>query len=60
MDGFTAIEETLAKEVPLAGFTLYNEFKPADIEHFQKFFDVFTERKIFSRRLDVKSLLYTA
>ncbi|MFN7724368.1 MAG: ABC transporter substrate-binding protein [Rubrivivax sp.] len=60
LDGFTAIEETLAKEVPLAGFTLYNEFKPADIEHFQKFFDVFTERKIFSRRLDVKSLLYTA
>ncbi len=60
LDGFTAIEEALAKEVPLAGFTLYNEFKPADIEHFQKFFDVFTERKIFSRRLDVKSLLYTA
>lgn len=60
MDGFTAIEEALVKEVPLSGFTLYNEFKPSDIEYFQKFFDVFTERKIFSRRLDVKSLLYTA
>jgi len=59
MDGFTAIEEALAKEVPLSGFTLYNEFKPSDIEYFQKFFDVFTERKIFSKRLDVKSLLYT-
>jgi NitT/TauT family transport system substrate-binding protein len=59
MDGFTAIEEALVKEVPLSGFTLYNEFKPSDIEHFQKFFDVFTERKIFSKRLDVKSLLYT-
>ncbi len=58
MDGFTAIEAALVKEVPLSGFTLYNEFKPADIEAFQKFFDVFTERKIFSRRLDVKSLLY--
>ena len=58
MDGFTAIEEALVKEVPLSGFTLYNEFKPSDIEHFQKFFDVFTERKIFSKRLDVKSLLY--
>lgn len=59
MDGFTAIEESLVKEVPLAGFTLYNEFKPSDIDYFQKFFDVFTERKIFNKRLDVKSLLYT-
>jgi len=58
LDGFTAIEESLVKEVPLAGFTLYNEFKPSDIAQFQKFFDVFTERKIFSKRLDVKSLIY--
>lgn len=60
LDGFTAIEESLVKEVPLSGFTLYNEFKPSDVAYFQKFFDVFTERKIFSKRLDVKSLLYTA
>lgn len=59
LDGFTAIEEALAKEVPLSGFTMYNEFKPSDIDYFQKFFDVFTDRKIFTRRLDVKSLLYT-
>ncbi len=59
LDGFTAIEESLVKEVPLSGFTLYNEFKPSDVEYFQKFFDVFTERKIFTKRLDVKSLLYT-
>ena len=52
-------DESLVKEVPLSGFTLYNEFKPSDVEYFQKFFDVFTERKIFSKRLDVKSLLYT-
>ena len=59
LDGFTAIDESLVKEVPLSGFTMYNEFKPSDVEYFQKFFDVFTERKIFSKRLDVKSLLYT-
>jgi len=59
MNGFTAIEAALVKEVPLSGFTLYNEFKPADIDAFQKFFDVFTDRKIFSRRLDVKPMLYT-
>jgi NitT/TauT family transport system substrate-binding protein len=59
LDGFTAIDASLVKEVPLAGFTLYNEFKPSDIDYFQKFYDVFTDRKIFNRRLDVKSLLYT-
>jgi NitT/TauT family transport system substrate-binding protein len=60
MDGFTAIEEALVKEVPLSGFTLYNEFTASDIGYFQKFYDVFTERKIFSRRLDVKALIYGA
>ena len=58
LDGFTAIDESLVKEVPLPGFTMYNEFKPSDIAHFQKFFDVFTDRKIFSKKVDVKSLLY--
>ncbi|MBI3368454.1 MAG: hypothetical protein HY021_08445 [Burkholderiales bacterium] len=60
MTGFTAIDASLVQEVPLSGFTLYNEFKASDIEYFQKFFDVFTDRKIFSKRLDVKSLLYVA
>jgi NitT/TauT family transport system substrate-binding protein len=60
LDGYTAIEESLVKEVPLSGFTLYNEFSASDIAYFQKFFDVFTERKIFTKKLDVKPLLYTA
>lgn len=59
LDGFTAIEEGLVKEVPLAGFTLHHEFKPADLAHFQKFFDVFTERRIFSRAVPVQPLIYT-
>jgi NitT/TauT family transport system substrate-binding protein len=58
LDGFTAIEDPWL-QVPLSGFTLYDEFKPSDVEYFQKFFDVFTDRKIFSKKLDVKSLLYT-
>jgi NitT/TauT family transport system substrate-binding protein len=60
LDGFTSIDASLVKEVPLSGFTLYNEFKASDIDAFQKFFDVFTERKIFSRAVPVKPLLYTA
>jgi NitT/TauT family transport system substrate-binding protein len=60
LDGFTSIDPSLVKEVSLSGFTLYNEFTEADIGYFQKFFDVFTERKIFSRRVPVKPLIYTA
>ncbi len=60
LDGFTAIDETLVKEVPLSGFTLYNEFKTSDIDYFQKFFDVFSDRKIFAKRVEVKPLLYVA
>jgi NitT/TauT family transport system substrate-binding protein len=60
LDGFTAIDASLVKEVPLSGFTLYNEFKASDIAAFQQFFDVFTERKIFARTVQVKPLLYTA
>ncbi len=57
LDGFTSIDESIVKEVPLANFVMYNEFKKSDIEAFQKFFDVFTEKKIFSRTVDVKALL---
>lgn len=60
LDGFTSIDPSLVKEVPLSGFTLYNEFSASDVEYFQKFFDVFAERKIFSRAVAVKPLLYTA
>ena len=60
LDGFTSIDASLVNEVPLAGFTTYSEFTAADVEAFQKFFDVFTERKIFTRTVPVKPLIYTA
>ncbi len=58
LDGFTAIEEAVVKEVPLANFVMFNEFKPSDIAYFQKYFDVFSDRKIFSKVVDVKPLIY--
>ena len=58
MKGYTAIEGPLTAEVPLAAYTLYNEFTPADIAHFQKFFDLFSEKGIFTSRLMVESMLY--
>lgn len=58
LKGYTAIEGALTGEVPLAAYTMYDEFKPADVAHFQKFFDLFAEKGIFSSRLMVDSMLY--
>lgn len=58
--GYTAIDAKLAEAVPLPGFTNYSQFTSSDIGYFQKFFDVFTERKIFTRRVEVASMLYRA
>lgn len=60
LKGYTAIEGALTGEVPLAAYTMYNEFTPADVAHFQKFFDLFSEKGIFSARLMVDSMLYKA
>jgi NitT/TauT family transport system substrate-binding protein len=58
LKGYTAIEGPLTAEVPLAAYTMYNEFTPADIGHFQKFFDLMTEKEVFSAKLKVESMLY--
>lgn len=60
LKGYTAIEGALTSEVPLAAYTMYNEFTPADVAHFQKFFDLFSEKGIFASRLMVDSMLYKA
>ncbi len=58
LKGYTAIEGALTSEVPLAAYTMYNEFTPADVAHFQKFFDLFSDKGIFTSRLMVDSMLY--
>ncbi|MGE8591091.1 MAG: ABC transporter substrate-binding protein, partial [Alcaligenes sp.] len=58
MKGYTAIEGPMTEEVPLAAYTLYNEFTASDIQYFQKFFDLFTEKGIFAQKVDVSSMLY--
>ncbi|MDN3920064.1 ABC transporter substrate-binding protein [Roseateles violae] len=60
LKGYTAIDGPLTGEVPLASYMLYSEFKPADVAAFQKFFDLFTEKGVFEKKLDVQSLLFKA
>ena len=58
MKGYTAIEGPLTSEVPLASYMLASEFKKSDVDHFQKFFDLFHEKGIFTSRLMVEPMLY--
>lgn len=58
LKGYTAIDGSLSSEVPLTGYTMYNEFTRSDIGHFQKFFDLFTEKGILPSRVMVESMLY--
>ena len=58
MKGYTAIEGALTAEVPLASYMLYSEFKPSDVAYFQKFYDLFTEKGIFDKKVVVDGLLY--
>ncbi len=58
MKGYTAIEGPLTTEVPLAAYMLHSEFTKSDIAYFQKFFDLFFDKGIFSSRLMVEPMLY--
>lgn len=58
MKGYTAIEGPMTQEVPLAAYTLYNEFTPSDVQYFQKFFDLFAEKGVFAQKVNVDSMLY--
>jgi NitT/TauT family transport system substrate-binding protein len=58
MKGYTAIEGALANEVPLASYMLHHEFKASDVGHFQKFYDLFSDKGIFEKRVLVEPMLF--
>ena len=58
MKGYTAIEGALTAEVPLASYMLWNEFKASDIAYFQKFYDLFSDKGIFEKRVPVEPMLF--
>jgi len=60
MKGYTAIEGPLTNEVPLASYMGFGEFKPSDVAYFQKFYDLFTEKGIFDKKVVVADLIYKA
>jgi len=58
LKGYTAIDGALTAEVPLASYMLFSEFKGSDVAYFQKFFDLFSDKSIFDKRVMVEPLLY--
>ena len=60
LKGYTAIEGPLTAEVPMSDYLFSSDFKPADVAYFQKFYDLFTDKGIFERKVDVGGLLYKA
>jgi NitT/TauT family transport system substrate-binding protein len=58
MKGYTAIEGPLTSEVPLASYMLYNEFKASDVAYFQKFYDLFSDKGIFEKKVVVEPMLF--
>jgi len=58
LKGYTAIDGALTAEVPLASYLLSTDFKPSDVAYFQKFYDLFTEKGIFEKKVVVDGLLY--
>jgi NitT/TauT family transport system substrate-binding protein len=58
LKGYTAIEGALTNEVPMADYMFSTDFKAPDLAAFQKFFDLFSEKGIFSKRIMIDSILY--
>jgi len=56
--GNTSIEADLASKVPLIDFRMFNEFTETDLDYFQKFFDVLSDRKIAASRVLVRPMMY--
>ncbi len=60
LKGYTAIEGALTGEVPMSDYRFSSEFKAPDVAAFQKFYDLFSDKGIFEKRVMVEPLLYKA
>lgn len=58
LKGYTAIEGPLTSEVPMSDYLFSTDFKPSDVAYFQKFYDLFTEKGIFEKKVLVDGILY--
>jgi NitT/TauT family transport system substrate-binding protein len=60
LKGYTAIEGDLTNEVPISDYLMATDFTASDTAYFQKFFDLFLDKGIFSRKITIENILYKA
>ena len=60
LKGYTAIEGELTNEVPMSDYLMATDFTASDTAYFQKFFDLFSDKGIFSRKIVIENILYKA
>ena len=60
LKGYTAIEGDLTNEVPMSDYLMATDFTASDTAYFQKFFDLFSDKGIFSRKIQIENILYKA
>jgi NitT/TauT family transport system substrate-binding protein len=58
LKGYTAIEGALTAEVPMSDYLFSTDFKASDVAYFQKFYDLFSEKGIFEKKVSVDSMLF--
>jgi NitT/TauT family transport system substrate-binding protein len=58
LNGYTPITAELARQVPMAAYASYTEINADDLRYYQKFYDVFAQKGVFSERVDAASMLY--
>ena len=60
LSGYTPITADLAKQVPMAAYASYTELTADDLRYYQKFYDFFAQKGVFSEKVDAASMLYKA
>lgn len=54
---YSEIDTEIAEQIPLPRYMLSNTLSPTDIQYFQKFVDLYSDKKVLARRINVKSLM---
>ena len=60
LNGYTAIEGDLIKEVPVSGYKMSSEMTPEDWAVMQKLFDLFYAKKVVSQELNAQRMAYAS
>jgi NitT/TauT family transport system substrate-binding protein len=56
---YSEIDVAIAEQIPLPLYMLSSQLSATDIKYFQKFINLYSDKKVLASRIDVKSLMLT-